>query len=130
MTKKELNEYRWLKKNIEQLECDLLFLESQATKVSPVMSDMPSGSGTVDKIGNIVADIIATKDLINERLVRMYSLRKEIEISISELPAREQCLIRLRYIEGKSWEQIAVDMHYGWAQIHRIHSDSLVELRQ
>ena len=40
----------------------------------------------------------------------------------------QQYKIRAKYLECKSWEQIAVDMGYSWRQIHYIHSDALKKI--
>ena len=34
-----------------------------------------------------------------------------------------------QYIKGLKWEKIAVEMGYAWAQIHRIHSSALKNLK-
>ena len=52
-------------------------------------------------------------------------LKVEIETLINKLPTREQYLVRARYMEKKTWEQIAVEMCYSWPQVHRIHSNAL-----
>ncbi len=37
----------------------------------------------------------------------------------------EQEVLRLRYILGMKWEEVAVKMGYSWKQTHRIHSSAL-----
>jgi len=39
-------------------------------------------------------------------------------------------LLVLRYLNGKSWESIAVEMHYSWRQIHRLHGRALVAVSE
>lgn len=126
MNKQKLKEYTWIKKNIDHLEIELLSLESRATKVTPHISDEPNSKGyRQDKTADLVAAMIDTKILINKQLEKLYKIRLEIEESISDLPEKEQYLMRARYLENKTWEQICVDMSYCWKQIHRIHSKAL-----
>lgn len=126
MTKHELQSYYWLRKNIEKLEDRLLELESEATRVTTRITDDPHcGSSNSDKLGGIVAEIIAVQEKINNKIKSMYGMMAEIEHATVDLPEREAYLIRARYIDCKSWEQIAVDMHYSWRQIHYIHSEAL-----
>ena len=126
MTKHELQSYYWLRKNIDKLEDRLLELESEATRVTTRITDDPHcGSSNSDKIGSIVAEIMAVQDKINDKLQGSYKMMLEIEHAAVDLPEREAYLIRARYIDCKSWEQIAVDMHYSWRQIHYIHSEAL-----
>lgn len=129
MTKRELQSYYWLRKNIEKLEDRLLELESEATRVTTKITDDPHcGSGNSDKIGGIVGEIIAVQDKINDKLQGSYKMMLEIEHATVDLPEREAYLIRARYIDCKSWEQIAVDMNYCWQHVHRIHSQALKAL--
>ena len=37
-------------------------------------------------------------------------------------------LLVLRYLNGKSWESIAVEMNYSWPQIHRLHGRALIAI--
>ncbi len=129
MTKHELQSYYWLRKNIEKLEDRLLELESEATRVTTRITDDPHcGSSNSDKIGRIVAEIMAVQDKINDKLQGSYKMMLEIEHAAVDLPEREAYLIRARYIDCKSWEQIAVDMNYCWQHVHRIHSQALKAL--
>ena len=126
MTKQELQSYYWLRKNIEKLEHKLYELEAEATRVTTrIAHDPRGGSGNSDKLGGIVAEIISVQEKINSKLQRSYITMSGIEQATVELPEREAYLIRARYIDCKSWEQIAVDMHYSWRQIHYIHSEAL-----
>ena len=126
MTKQELQSYYWLRKNIEKLEHKLLELESEATRVTTrITHDPRGGSSNVDKLGGIVAEIVTVQEKINNKLQKAYRVMFEIEHATVELPEREAYLIRARYIDCKSWEQIAVDMSYCWQWIHKIHSKAL-----
>lgn len=125
MTKSELQELYWTKKNIQHMEDKLEELDTQATKITTQISDMPKGGSSHDKTGDVISKIVELKDEINYKLKMMYSLEKKVEKAIKNLPAREAYLIRLRYIEMNSWEQICVAMNYSWRQIHYIHSEAL-----
>jgi DNA-directed RNA polymerase specialized sigma subunit len=129
MTKQELREYYWIKRNIAKLEYKLMELESAATKITGQLKnkhDAIMGQGnTSDKVGNAVADIELAKEKLTEQIKISYAVLTKIERAIEVLPARECYLIRARYIELLSWEQIAVDMNYSWQWVHKIHSSAL-----
>ena len=80
---------------------------------------------TSDKVGNAVADMELARTKLAEQIAESYAVLTKIENAIEVLPAREGYLIRARYIELLSWEQIAVDMNYAWAQVHRMHAEAL-----
>ena len=80
MTKKDLQEYYWVRKNIKQLEEKLLELETQAMKMTTrITHEINSSSGQQDKLGNIVAKIVELKDEINSKIEKSYSLIKKVE---------------------------------------------------
>lgn len=125
MDKRELQEYYWMIKNIKRLEEKLFELEEQARKSTTVFQHTPRQSNNTDRLGELVAAIVDYQDKINEMLAKAMQAAKRIEEAIAKLPERERFLVRARYIELKSWEQIAVDMNYSWRQVHYIHSNAL-----
>lgn len=123
--KDKLQEYLWINRNIEQLENELLVIESRVMKVTPTLSDLPKMKGYNDTLAENVGKMIELQNIINKNLNKLYGLKVEIETLINKLPTREQYLVRARYMEKKTWEQIAVEMRYSWPQVHRIHSNAL-----
>lgn len=125
MTKQQLQEYYWLRKNIKKLEEKLLELDSEAKRVTVSYSAAKSRGTSNDKMANIISKIIEVQNQINKLTVQAYEQAMAIEKAILALPNRERYLIRLRYIEGLSWYEIMAEMHYSWKQVHRIHSEAL-----
>ena len=123
--KEKFKNYYWINKNIEQLEDELLVIESRVMKVTQTFSDLPKMKGHCDKLADNVSDMIEIQNKINRKLPELYKLRSEIEELINKLPAREQQLIMARYIHVKKFEEIAVDMGYSRQHIHDIHSKAL-----
>lgn len=63
--------------------------------------------------------------LKSERLEKI-KIYTDIEARIKAMGNEdEQTLLRLRYIIGLSWEEVAVAIGYSWRQTHRIHGDAL-----
>lgn len=125
MTKQDLQQLYWTKKNIEALEDKLKELRTEATKITTHLSNQPKATTEGDKLSTIVAKIIDIQKTINLELQLYYHSMEQIEKAIRSLPEREAYLIRLRYINCKNWESICVEMNYSWRQIHYIHSDAL-----
>ena len=55
---------------------------------------------------------------------------ERIEQAIETLGPTERTLMRLRYIEGLSWQEVCDRIHYSWQQTHRIHANALIKLRE
>ena len=73
----------------------------------------------------------------DENLLNIYTQKihvaektlRDIESSLDTLGPTERRLMRLRYIEGLSWQAVSRRIHYSWQQTHRIHKNALVKLR-
>lgn len=64
-----------------------------------------------------------------ERLEKARCYQK-IEKQIRQMENEdEQEVLRLRYITGLKWEEVAARMSYSWKHIHRIHSSALCNFK-
>lgn len=101
-------------------------LKDLATKITVTFNDMPGGGGSVDKVGAIVANIV---DLQSELAVQAKTMKAEQEIVQAVIDAVDdpdlRQLLILRYINGWTWEKIAVDMNYSWRHTLRLHGAAL-----
>ena len=97
---------------IKRLRADKMF-------PSVVNDGMPKGSSQSD-----LSDYIAIL-LKKERLNKVQQYRK-IESQIRKMHSEdERKVLRLRYIKGLKWDDVATEMGYGWTQVHRLHSAAL-----
>lgn len=105
-------------------------LKDLATKITVTFSDMPGGGGSVDKVGAIVANIV---DLQSELAVQAKTMKAEQEIVQAVIDAVDEPDLRqlliLRYINGLTWEKIAVDMNYSWRHTLRLHGAALAAVK-
>lgn len=128
--KKWLLEYRKLEQNIERDMEELQRLESRAEKITSMVSDMPKGSQQGDSLQRSVEKICELKVSLNQRIDAAVEKRKEIETVIETLEDKTlQLLLRYRYIDGMTWEQIAVKMDYCWRQVVRLHGSALSKIK-
>lgn len=103
---------------IQRLRMDKMF-------PSIVNDGMPHGSSQRDLSDYIVTIDEMIENLKQERLKRA-KRQQEIERRIEKMEDEdEQRVLRLRYIKGMKWEEVAVEMGFSWKQVHRIHSEAL-----
>lgn len=124
MDKVELKKYISLKAEAEELRLQAEYLEEDIRCLKATVIDgMTKGSGVNDSIGNLIAKVDKLRrDYLckyDSALCMLYSIERVIEGLEDETERR---LMRKRYIQGMQWEDICVDLHYEWAQIHRIHA--------
>lgn len=131
MDKADLKKYIPLKKEAEELRLQAEQLRAEARGLKAVVIDgMPNGGGVKsDSIGNAVARLDEIeRDYIgkyDEALCELHRIERVIESL--ENPT-ERRLMRKRYIEDKSWEDICVELNYSWRQVHRTHAKILKKL--
>lgn len=103
---------------IQRLRADQMF-------PSVIYDDMPRGTNTSDLSDYIVLLEDEIDKLKTERLEKM-KLYAEIERRIKAMANEdEQDVLRLRYLTGLTWEEVAVEMGYGWRQVHNFHASAL-----
>ena len=72
---------------------------------------------------------IMLEDKINQRIDELLTAKSEILEVISRVDnATYRQLLTEYYINCKTWEQVAVQMDYGWRQVMRMHGRALQEV--
>lgn len=69
------------------------------------------------------------RELYSRKLRALVDLQIRIEQAIESLTSMERELMRLRYIDGADWTEVAAEIHYEWTQTHRIHARALGKIK-
>jgi DNA-directed RNA polymerase specialized sigma24 family protein len=124
--KKLLHSYRDLKDEHKQIALELEQVEAFMTAPKGTNWDgMPRGGRAGDPILNVVSQHINLQERYQAKLAELAAAQTQIEELIDSLEPRERKLMRHRYIEGLSWEEVCVAMCYSWRQTHNIHGNAL-----
>ena len=103
---------------IQRLRLDKMF-------PSVINDGMPHGSSHSD-LSDYAAILDEQIELLKEDRLEKVRCYQKIERQIRQMENEdEQEVLRLRYILGMKWEEVAVKMDYSWKQTHRIHSSAL-----
>ena len=103
---------------IQRLRLDKMF-------PSVVNDGMPHGSSHSD-LSDYMAIMDEQIELLKEERLEEVRCYQRIESQIRQMENEdEQEVLRLRYIKGLKWEEVALKMNYSWKQVHRIHSSAL-----
>lgn len=129
--KKRLSAYLDATREKKQVEEKLEVLNARLVSVgSQRLDGMPRGGSG----GDNKPDLIDAKDRLVERYMalgaELMSTQLAIEEAIEWLDPRERMLMRYRYIDGMTWEQVCVAMDYAWRPTHRIHAGALDKLAE
>lgn len=103
------------------------YLNDLSTKCTATFSDMPrSPNRGNSRFEDTVVKIIDLEHQIDDEIDRLVDVKRKIIEVISLVPNYEQqTLLELRYLNFKTWEQIAVDMNYGIDNIYKLHRKAL-----
>lgn len=133
MTTKEkkeyLKRYRKIDREVNQLLMEKDEIFSLGTKITPTYSDMPKGTGENNKIQSTIEKLEEQEEKINKKIDLLYEVKEDIEKTLHTVEDDTlRVLLRYRYINGLTWEEIAVTMNYDYRWILRLHGKALNEL--
>ena len=113
MTKKELSQLYYLKKEIKEQQKRLEELETLATACTARITGMPHGTGINDKIGKYAAQIADLKGLLDLNLKKCFYELNRINRFIESVQDSEiRMILTLRYMQNLSWSRVAKTMNY------------------
>lgn len=108
MTLQRLNEYLQLNELLINNQELLQSLEKASFPKSPIMNGMPHTTGVHDRTGELAAEIADLRDDIADTQTQMEEMRVEISAFIRSIKDAEiRNIIRLRFIHGLSWKEVA-----------------------
>ena len=91
---------------------------------------MPKGTGTSDKVQSTIEKLEAQENKINQKVDLLYKVKEDIEKALYTVKDDTlRVLLRYRYINGLTWEKIAVNMHYTYQWVCKLHGEALRKLR-
>ena len=112
---------------IEQVQS----LRDLAEKATATLSDVPPSKGTrnIHRMEDVIAKMVDLESEINADLTHLINLKHEIVTVVKCVESPElQTLLELRYLCFKTWEQIAVELHFDLRWVHRLHNRALNEV--
>ena len=111
MTKKELSQLYYLKKEIKEQQRRLKEHEVLATNCTANVTGLPNGNGVSDKIANYATEIADLKSFLDLNLKKCFYELNRLDRFISSVKDSEiRTILTLRYSQGLSWQQIAQSM--------------------
>ena len=126
--KEYLNQIRYIDRDIQSRLEEKRALRSAIEIKTTSYNDskvQESGAGRFD---DRYAKYIEVSEVINQKIDGLINLKMRISNEIDLIGKSEhRILLRMRYINLKSFEEIAVGMNYNIRHIHRIHGDALSE---
>ena len=119
--KEYLKSYRRAVKREKDILDEIQRLRADKMFPSVANDGMPKGSNQSD-LSDYIAILDEQIELLKAERLEKARCYQKIERQIKQMENEdEQEVLRLRYITGLKWEEVAARMSYSWKHIHRIH---------
>ena len=132
MTEKEyLNQAYRLDQRIRSKQEQISALNDLATSCSASMTGMPRNPNKGgSRMADAVCKIVDLQDSIAADMQELVELKAEIIATIKAVDCIEyQLILEKRYISGKSWPEIAVDLGYKMRHLYKLHDEALAAVK-
>lgn len=131
--KRYLQQIRRLDTKINRDIEELHRLKAMVTKITPTLKPdvVSGGGGTQDKLAEAMAKIIDLEAEINREIDRLVDARTAVTATIDKVEdARLHTVLNMRYVQFKTFEQIAADMNYTYRWVCIMHGRALQEVEK
>ena len=113
MTIEQLENCRSAKGEIESLRERIERIKSDRERMTQSITGMPSGkNNNQSRIEELTVKLMELEEQLADKLWQRETEIKEVEAWIETLKPYQRNVIRLRYIEGRTWRQIEKKTHY------------------
>lgn len=132
MTAKEyLNQAYRLDQRIRSKQEQISALNDLATDCSATLTGMPRNPNRGgSRMADAVAKIVDLQNEVAADMEHLVELKAEIIATIKAVDCIEyQLILEKRYISGKSWPEIAVDLGYKMRHLYKLHDDALEKIK-
>lgn len=131
MTIEQLENCRSAKGEIESLRERIERIKSDRERVTQSITGMPSGkNNNQSRIEELTAKLMELEEQLADKLWQREMEIKEVEAWIETLKPYQRNVIRLRYIEGRTWRQVQRRTHYSKDGVLFINRSILKSLNQ
>lgn len=125
-----LKSYRALDGKIESMTEQLQVWNARATKITATISQEPKAAGSGDQLQRCIDQICELQTEIAQEMDKLRKRKQEIETAIYGLNEKSyQDILWYRYIQGMTFEEIAIKMNYSWRQVCRKHKNAVEKLK-
>lgn len=128
--KEALHSYNALCRERGQISEKIRRLEASLGASAQGSDGMPHGSGISDPTARTAEALAELKAEYENMLPDIVQTCIQVERMIGSLEPTERTIARYRYIDGMTWEEVAVATGYSWRQVHRIHGRLLEHLTE
>ena len=108
------------------IDMQLMALHSATVRTTSVLHKTPRGTAETDYLEEQLDKITEFERLYATELIAAMELIVEVEGYLRQLPRRHEDVMRLRYIDGREWKDVAKELNYSEPHCYTLHREALV----
>lgn len=121
--KKTRNRLNSLELQRKQIKIDMLHVRASQG------DGMPRAKGETTDLSRYIEQMANIEEQIDDKRSELMDKQAEITAAINSLDDDDECTVMTeKYLNGKTWEQVADDNGFAWMTMHRIHGRALKKI--
>lgn len=127
---KYLSRYIALNRRVDRLLEEKAKWWSLCLKVTPSLSPAPGGGESGSPVERPMDKVLEIEEKIDQEIDELQEVRRDIKTVLGQLEDDTlRLLMEYRYLDGLTFEEIAVKMHYSWRWVIKLHGKALAEIK-
>lgn len=127
---KYLSRYITLNRRIDRLLEEKSKWWSLCLKTTPSLSQAPGGGESGSPVERPMDKVLEIEEEINKEIDELQEVCRGIKTVLGQLEDDTlRLLMEYRYLDGLTFEEIAVKMHYSWRWVIKLHGKALAEIK-
>ena len=127
---KYLSRYIALNRRIDRLLEEKAKWWSLCLKTTPSLSQAPGGGESGSPVERPMDKVLEIEEEINKEIDELQEVCRGIKTVLGQLEDDTlRLLMEYRYLDGLTFEEIAVKMHYSWRWVIKLHGKALAEIK-
>ena len=132
--KEELEQLEGIEKKIKMNLALVEHYRDMAAKCIAIISDMPKGGGTGNKVGSYALLAVEAEYRLDRLQDDYYNLTQEIKQTLDAMATKDEettenyrNVLKYKYLCGMKWQEVADKMGYSLRHTTKMHGWALVE---
>ena len=130
MIMERLQECQRMVKRTHWIDARLMKLHSGAERTTGVLDKTPSGTGDSIVLEERLDKITEFERHYSAQLIEAMQEIIELDEWLQQLPRRHEDVMRLRYIDARSWSEVARELAYSEAHCYTLHHEAVALLEK
>ena len=107
------------------IDTQLMALRCATERTTSVLHKTPRGTAETDLLEERLDKITEFERMYSAELIAAMELIVEVDGYLRQLPRRHEDVMRLRYIDGREWKEVAEELHYSEPHCYTLHREAV-----